>query len=72
MPSATLSVPQRHFGATTSGFGDRLDDLGPAGRLASFQAGELRAADVGAWYASYPEEVPLVNGEFPWIAATLE
>jgi hypothetical protein len=72
MPSAPLSVQQRLNPATPSAFRSRLDDLGPAGRLAAFQAAELSAADVGAWYASYPDEVPLINGEFPWIAATLE
>lgn len=71
MPSATLSVQQRFIPPTTSRFADRLDDLGPDDRLAAFQTGELTCADVAAWYVSYPEEVPTINGEFPWIAATL-
>lgn len=56
----------------TSARAERLDQLGAAGRLAAFEAAGMSAADVATWYARYPEEVPTINGEFPWIAATLE
>ena len=49
-----------------------LDALGPDGRLAAYREGELNAADVATWYARYPDELPIVSGEFEWIAFTLE
>ena len=50
----------------------RLDQLGAAGRLAAYRAGDLDQPDVATWLARYPDEVPTVNGEFEWIVATLE
>lgn len=49
-----------------------LDALGTAGRLRAYRRGELSAADVSIWVGLYPAEVPTVNDEFEWIAATLE
>ena len=40
-------------------------------RLAAFRAGELSAYQLGIWAANAPAEVPLVNGELPWITAKL-
>lgn len=51
--------------------GERLDALGPAGRLALYERGELSLTDLSVWAARYPEEVPLVNGEYAWIGLTL-
>lgn len=70
--TATIDVNTGIVLPRTSPRAERLDQLGPAGRLADFEAGKLTAADVATWYARYPEEVPTINGEFPWIAATLE
>lgn len=49
-----------------------LDALGTTGRLRAYRARELDAADVAIWVGLYPAEVPTVNDEFEWIAATLE
>lgn len=38
-------------------FGDRADDLA--------------RADLWVWAARFPEEPPIVNGEFAWTACTL-
>lgn len=40
-------------------------------RLAAFETGELSVHELNVWAALYPDEVPLVNGELPWIVATL-
>jgi hypothetical protein len=49
----------------------RIDEMTPEGRRLAFDRGELRRGEVLAWAARHPEEVPLINDEFPWIAATL-
>lgn len=40
-------------------------------RLAAYRAGELTRYQLDVWAANAPHEVPLVNGELPWIAAKL-
>jgi hypothetical protein len=50
---------------------ERLEALGRAGRLGRYERGELSIADLSLWAARYPEEAPLVNGEFAWISLTL-
>lgn len=49
----------------------RLERMGPEQRLAAARAGRFSRAERGAWAARYPDEVPLVNGELPWIALGL-
>jgi hypothetical protein len=51
--------------------GGRFIALGPSKRFAEFEAGNLSRAELFAWAARYPEEVPLVNGELPWIGLRL-
>lgn len=51
--------------------GERLDALGPAGRLRRYERGELSRADLSLWPARYPDEPPMVNGEFAWITSRL-
>jgi len=53
------------------GGGTRLDALGPSGRLREFKAGNLTRAELFAWAARHPEEVPMVNDELPWISLRL-
>jgi hypothetical protein len=65
--TATLD-PSRSSAARAA----RLDSFGSAGRLRAYRAGQLDAADVAVWFGLYPDEVPTVNDEFEWIAATLE
>jgi hypothetical protein len=50
---------------------ERLKALGRAGRLGHYERGELSIADLSVWAARYPEEVPLVNGEYAWITSRL-
>jgi hypothetical protein len=49
----------------------RIDSMGPEGRRAAFENGRLTREELTAWAARYPEEIPLVNGELPWIVASL-
>jgi hypothetical protein len=58
-------------GSESSAIGVRLGALGPSKRLEEFEAGNLSRAELFAWAARYPEEVPLVNGELPWIVMRL-
>jgi hypothetical protein len=50
---------------------DRLAALGSKGRSVAYQESSLSPAELSAWAALYPDEIPLVNGELPWIVATL-
>jgi hypothetical protein len=49
----------------------KLATMTPDQRRAAAAAGRLTHAERTAWAARYPEEVPLVNGELPWIALAL-
>ena len=49
-----------------------LEMLGPDRRLRAFEDGGLSREELSVWAALHPEEVPLINGELPWIALTLE
>jgi hypothetical protein len=51
---------------------ERLQAMGPDRRAAAFLSGDLRDGhELHVWAALWPDEVPLVNGELPWIVATL-
>jgi hypothetical protein len=52
---------RREFRAT-------LRRLGRDGRLAAYRRGEFDLAACCLWAAAYPREVPLLNGEFEFIA----
>jgi hypothetical protein len=49
----------------------RLAAMTPDRRRVAYQSGELTRAELFAWAALFPEEVPLIDGELPWIVATL-
>jgi hypothetical protein len=38
-------------------------------RVAAMRRGELTLEQCAAWAARYPEQVPLLNGEFEYLAA---
>lgn len=48
-----------------------LRRLGRAGRLAAYRRGEFDLDTCCLWASSYPSEVPLLNGEFEFIARTM-
>ncbi len=43
--------------------------LTPSERVAAMRRGELTLEQCAAWAAHYPEQVPLLNGEFEYLAA---
>jgi len=46
----------------------RLEAMSSEERLASSRRGAFSRRERLIWVSSFPEEVPLVNGEFEWIA----
>jgi hypothetical protein len=45
-----------------------LWEMTPAQRVAAMRRGELTLEQCSAWAARYPDQVPLLNGEFEYIA----
>jgi hypothetical protein len=50
---------------------ERLHAMGSDRRAAAYFFGDLDRHELHVWAALWPDEVPLVNGELPWIIATL-
>ncbi len=48
-----------------------LRRLGREGRLAAYRRGEFDLDACCLWAARYPDEVPLLNGEFEFIARSM-
>ncbi|HWJ49608.1 MAG TPA: hypothetical protein VNR42_01230 [Solirubrobacteraceae bacterium] len=48
-----------------------LWQMTPAERVAAMRRGELTLTQCSAWAARYPEQVPLLNGEFEYLAALM-
>lgn len=48
-----------------------LSVLSAAGRLADYRAGRFTRHQLSIWATQYPDEIPLVNDELPWIALGL-
>lgn len=44
-----------------------LWEMTPGQRIAAMRRGELTLEQCAAWAARYPEQVPIVNGEFEYI-----
>jgi hypothetical protein len=50
---------------------ERLQAMGAEGRATAYRAGELDRRELRVWAALWSDEVLLINGDLPWIAATL-
>ena len=48
-----------------------LWQMTPAQRVAAMRRGDLSYEQLAAWSARHPEQIPMVHGEFEWIAAKL-
>jgi hypothetical protein len=46
-----------------------LWQLTPSERVAAMRRGELTLEQCAAWAAHYPEQMPLINGEFEYLTA---
>lgn len=44
-------------------------EMSVAQRVLAMRRGELSLEQCAAWAARYPEQVPILNGEFEYIAA---
>jgi hypothetical protein len=71
MPSATLDTSRNLATLDSTDRVARLSRLGAEGRLTRYRAGKLDRADVAAWAAHFPDEIPTVNGEVEWIGYKL-
>jgi hypothetical protein len=68
---ATQFIPSPRFVGRES-FLDALATLAPDERLAIYRSGGFTHRECALWAADYPDEVPLVNDEFEWIALNAE
>ena len=46
----------------------RLWQMTAEQRVAAMRRGELTREELAAWSGRHPEQVPILNGEFEWIA----
>jgi hypothetical protein len=69
MTSKTFSELLAQTGARRAARLDALWRMKPKERVAAMRRGELTLEQCCAWAARYPHEVPLVHGEFEFIAA---
>jgi hypothetical protein len=67
MPSLTIAVPR----CSDRDFLLHFSGLTRERRLAEYRAGLLTRHQLSLWATHFPEEVPLVNGELPWISLAL-
>lgn len=49
----------------------RLWAMSAAERVEAMRAGELSISELAEWSRRAPREVPLLDGEFEWIARTM-
>lgn len=69
MPStaSTAPGPIRQDGLAL----EHLRAMSPQQRLAAYRSGLLSHAERALWARTFPDEVPVVNGEVEWIALGL-
>jgi hypothetical protein len=51
---------------------ERLELMSAEERLRAYRSGAMTRAERATWAANFPEEVPLINDEYPWIACNAE
>jgi hypothetical protein len=64
-------TPVSNFSAKRDATRASLLALGQEGRLAAYRRGEFDFETCCRWAARYPHEVPLLDGEFEFIALTM-
>jgi hypothetical protein len=69
MATRLLDIQTR--GDTTRSFLRALASLDTAGRQGIYRSGGFTPAERNLWACNYPEEVPIVNGEYEWIALSM-
>jgi hypothetical protein len=53
-------------------FQEILDRMTPVERLRAYRSGAFTVHECGVWASRFPEEAPIVNDEYEWIALTAE
>jgi hypothetical protein len=82
LPSERLPAPDDHARPSASiipltasrrrrAFLRRLASMSAAERRETFESGRMSRPERALWAATYPDDVPLVNDELPWIALGL-
>ncbi len=69
MPELTIHPPRLGFRALTVEEKDQIEVMSTDARVATMCAGRWTYAQCCHWAARWPNEVPLINGEFAFIAA---
>jgi hypothetical protein len=69
MATRTFRPPARTEAPVS--FLEVLHQMSPEERLA-YRAGAFTRRERTIWAGNYPQEVPLVNGEYEWIALNAE
>jgi hypothetical protein len=67
MPATVISLSR----SSDREFLARLSTLTPERRLADYRAGLFTRHQLSLWARGFPEEIPLINDELPWIALGL-
>lgn len=67
-PTAVLPPPAP---SRAEGFLQRLESMSPNERLAAYRSGHFSRSERSLWARTFPDEVPVVNGEVEWIALGL-
>jgi hypothetical protein len=72
IPTETLAgAPSTEATHDEPSFPEVLERMTSAERLRAYRSGAFTPREVSIWAARFPEEVPIVNGEFEWIALTM-
>lgn len=67
----TRALWRKATGQTLGELRAALDAMTAAERKAAYNRGELTYQQLYIWAARWPHEVPIVNGEFEFIAVTM-
>jgi hypothetical protein len=70
-PSFSASIIPLTTSRRRRAFLRRLASMSAAERRQAFESGRFSRGELSLWASSYPDEVPLVNGEVPWLALRL-
>ena len=69
--SAPIATARPRAPRRATGCLQRLERMTPAERLAAYRSGQLNSSERALWARTFPNEVPVVNGEVEWIALGL-
>ncbi len=71
MPTSNTNRPQPLSPTDLSHLAETSAWMTPAGRRKALSDRSLSISDLNSWATHCPEEVPLIDGEVPWIALSL-